>query len=92
MDIEFRCCNRVYSGRVENLSRKGMLISTNDFSFPLQSEFEIFMNVNDGKLHIPAKLIRMEMQPNSKDEIGAILLAPPKQYLSFIDSLDTDRS
>ncbi len=83
----FYCVHTHYSGIVENLSFKGMLISTNNICFPIDLQFHVYIPVPEIILHIPVKISRMMRLPDSFDWLGVEIQNPPKDFLEFVDSL-----
>lgn len=83
----FYCGNSYYSGIVENLSFKGMLISTKNICFPFDLQFEVYILLPEIILRIPVKLSRMMRLPDSFDRLGVEIQNPPKDFLKFVDSL-----
>lgn len=83
----FYCSNTYYSGIVENLSFKGMLISTKNICFPIDLQFDVYIPLPEIILRIPIKISRMMRLPDSFDRLGVEIQNPPKDFLKFVDSL-----
>jgi hypothetical protein len=83
----FYCVHTYYSGIVENLSFKGMLISTNNICFPIDLQFEVYILLPEIILSIPVKLSRMMRLPDSFDRLGVEIQNPPKDFLKYVDSI-----
>jgi len=80
--------NMIYSGKVTNLSKKGMFVSTN-IRFPVNSEFMMVVMLNNRALKIPIKVrrtIKRESDYNSRTDcgIGVELLDVPQNYIDFV--------
>ena len=82
----FYCTDTYYSGFVENLSFKGMYISTKNIYLPFDLQFEVYIPLQDVILRIPVILNRMIRLPDSFDYLGVEIQNPPKDYLKFVDS------
>lgn len=87
MEVEFCCGSRVHNGTVMNISEKGMFISTEEMSFPLESQWEVRLPFKEETLNIPVNLRRMEMSPDSHDGIGVEFIGPSEKYFDFVNSL-----
>jgi hypothetical protein len=83
----FYCVDTYYSGIVENLSFKGMLISTNKICFPFDLQFDVYIHLTEIILRIPVKISRMILLPDSFDLLGVEVQNPPKDFIQFVDSL-----
>jgi hypothetical protein len=87
ISARFYCDKSDYSGRVTNLSAKGMYISTDQICFPLDAEFELILNIEAAILSVPVKIRRITRTADRYDGIGVELLNLPQKYLEFIGSL-----
>jgi desulfoferrodoxin-like iron-binding protein len=86
-NLHVRLCfeNDINSGKLINLSKNGMLINTKVF-FPLKTQFEILLPLQEEILKIPVKVSRLSKNDDIYDGIGAELLESPIKYLEFVDS------
>lgn len=86
-NANIRLCfeNDINTGKLINLSRNGMLINTK-VCFPLKTQFEILLPVEEEILRIPVKVTRLLRKGDSYDSIGVELLEAPAKYFEFIDS------
>jgi len=80
--------NMIYSGKVTNLSKKGMFVSTN-VRFPVNTEFMMVVMLNKRTLKLPIKVrraVKRESAYNSKTDcgIGVELLDAPRNYLDYV--------
>jgi hypothetical protein len=96
IDIKYHLWNppvwkKEYFGTIENLSEKGMLISTKTPYFPRDSLLEIFIPFKEKVVFIPviySNIIwRSILSDQSCDRIGIELSNPPQDYLEFVKSL-----
>jgi hypothetical protein len=86
--VSFDCCKTSYRGIAINLSANGMLIRTEEISFPLDMRFEIFMPLQKEILHIPVEVSRLMKSHDYYDSLGIKLLNPSQKYLDFINNLN----
>jgi len=86
--VFFYCSNTYYSGIVENISMKGMLIRTNNICFPFDMQFEVYMPLQDTLLHIPVNLSRMMRSPDSFNRLGVEIQNPSRDFVKLVKSLD----
>lgn len=82
--------NMIYSGKVTNLSKKGMFVSTN-IRFPVNTEFMMVVMLNNRTLKLPIKVrraVKRESAYNSKTDcgIGVELLDIPQNYLDYVST------
>ncbi len=80
--------NMIYSGKVTNLSKKGMFVSTN-VRFPVNTEFMMVVLLNNRTLKLPIKVrrsVKRESAYNSRTDcgIGVELLDAPQNYLDYV--------
>lgn len=87
VSLEFHCNMEEYFGTVTNLSENGMYIRSQKINFPLQSQFEISIPIQDNMFNIPIKISRMTKSHGYYDGMGVELLKRPKQYLKLINKL-----
>lgn len=85
--MQFYCGSVVHNGTIMNISEKGMFISTEEMSFPLESQCEVVIPFKGKTLNIPVSLRRMEMSPDSHDGIGVEFIGPSEKYYEFVNSL-----
>lgn len=86
INVNFYCCNSVYSGTVKNVSENGMFISTREMRFPSDSRFDIVFEVNEKKFHVPVKLVRLITSPDYHDGFAVEVSNPPDEYIELLDS------
>ncbi len=86
VDVELDCCHKV-RGTVINISEKGMFISIKEMCFPFDSRIKVGIPFNEDILHVPVKLRRIEMSPDSHDGIGVELSGPSEEYFKLVDNL-----
>jgi Tfp pilus assembly protein PilZ len=76
-------------GTMTNLSESGMFIRTNKMLSPSDTDVEVMIPLDEGKLQVPARIIRTENIRDYCHGIGVLILNPPKKYLDFLDHLIT---
>jgi hypothetical protein len=84
------CCNKLYAGTVSNLSENGMLIDS-DISIPINSRFEIIIQIGKEILKIHAIHIRLVKNGKNCNGMGVELLYPPQKYLDFVSKIYLNR-
>jgi len=89
IDVEINCDNKVYKGTLMNLSESGMFIRTNNMPFPLHSQIEISIPMNEEVISVSGKFVREENIRGYYNGIGVEVLNSPKNYIDFIYSLLT---
>lgn len=91
MDANIFWENVFYSGKVLNLSEKGMFINTNVFP-PNDSTLDIIIILSNEHLKI-SSVVRRKIDkgkidnPIKNNGIGVEILNPPKEYLQVVDNL-----
>lgn len=85
--VSFDNCNTSCRGVVINLSGDGMLIRSEEISFPMDMKFEIYIPLQKEILHVPVEVSRLMKSHGDYDGLGVRLLNPPQKYLDFIDNL-----
>ncbi|MBI4682514.1 MAG: PilZ domain-containing protein [Nitrospirae bacterium] len=86
VDVELDCCHKV-RGTVLNISEKGMFISIKEMCFPFDPRIKVGIPFNEDILHVPVKLRRIEMSPDSQDGIGVELAVPSEAYYNLVENL-----
>ncbi len=86
-NLYVRLCfeNDINSGKLINLSKNGIFINTKVF-FPLKTQFEILLPLEEEILKIPVKVARLSKKDDIYDGIGAELIESPLKYLEFVDN------
>lgn len=87
--------NMIYSGKVTNISKKGMFVNTN-IRFPVNTEFMMVVLLNNRTVKIPIKVrrtIKRESGYNSRTDcgIGVELLDAPQPYIDFVGTRKSTR-
>ena len=85
--VEFDGNNTIYCSKVINLSEQGMLIRTAELNFPLDTQFDIFLHMEDTILEIPVKVRRLAKEGDTYDSLGVELIYPPQAYLEFVTNV-----
>jgi hypothetical protein len=90
--VEFDCNNTICCSAVINLSENGMLLRTAEILFPMDTNFEIFIHLEEEVLILPVNVSRLVKTGNIYDSIGIELINPPKKYFDYVDSLRSSTS
>jgi len=86
IDARFFYGNIFYSGRVLNLSEKGMFINTKK-CLPHDSMFVVILKEGEELLKVIAKVKRLSISDEGCEGMGVELLSPSVGYLDFINKL-----
>jgi len=86
-DLEFHCLNINNFGTVKNISEKGMFITSQKITFPLEMQFEISISAKEETLNVPVKANRITKSNGYYDGMGLELLQQPQKYLKHINRL-----
>jgi len=81
--LRFPSGNTFCSGNVMNLSEDGMYINSETFS-PLTSIFEVCVQLKDGTIKVPVKIVRIVISGNNYEGMGVKLLTLSKEYLELL--------
>ena len=86
----FFCGNKVYAGKVTDISEKGMFVAT-DMRLPKNSRIDIMILVNKKVVTIPVAVRRTVNQDilqdmSSYSGIGVELVQVPQKYADFVKS------
>lgn len=85
---KFLCADSIYYGVATNLSENGMCFKTvmnlSSESIPVGSSINIFIHLNEERLEIPVKVVRIAKTMGFCDTMGVELLKQPPNYLEFI--------
>jgi len=87
VNLESRCFDIDNFGTVTDLSENGMFISSKKIRFPLDSQFEVSVNLNTEQLRIPVKVSRITKSNGYYDGIGVELLNCTNNYLKLVNRL-----
>jgi len=90
LNVNFKCCDRDYTGKVVDISETGMFITSRDMSFPNDANFNVELDINNEHLSLPVRMCRLTISPRMEDGMGVEILNPPQNYLVLIDRLRTD--
>lgn len=85
--LESRCFDIDNFGTVTDLSENGMFISSKKISFPLDSQFEVSVNLNTEHLNLPVQVRRITKTNGYYDGIGVELLNCSSDYLKLVNRL-----
>lgn len=83
----------MYAGRVTNLSRNGMFVST-PVRFPVNSSFTVLLLLNNRTVQIPIRTrraVRSDSERSSPEHngIGVEILDAPQRYLDHVGQCET---
>lgn len=87
VNLESRCFDIDNFGTVTDLSENGMFISSKKISFPLDSKFELSVNLRTEQIHLPVKVSRVTKSNGYYDGIGVELLNCTNNYLKLVNRL-----
>ena len=68
-----------------NISGNGMYINS-EMCFPIKSSFRVFIQLKDGILKVPVKIVRTVKSGNIYEGMGVKLLNLPKKYLELLSN------
>ncbi len=84
---------KLYDGTIENISERGMFISTKTTDFPIDSLLEIFIPIDDRQIEIPARsntIVWKHCIPEKTcSGIGVFLAEPPRAYMDLVRNFST---
>ena len=86
-NLESRCFDIDNFGTVTDLSENGMFISSKKIMFPLDSQFEVSVNLNTEQLRLPVKVSRITKSNGYYDGLGVELLNCTNNYLKLVNRL-----
>ncbi len=87
LDMKFYCHNKVYRGRISDISEKGMLISTDELYFPFESELTLYIPYMRKTVTLSACFRRIEISPDFYTVLGVVIQKPPPEYLDFLNHI-----
>ncbi len=85
--------NLIYTGKVTDISEKGMFINTK-MNFPVNAVFLMVVLINDAVIKVPIKVkrtVRIEKDYSGNDSsgIGVELVNSPQRYLDYVSNCKT---
>ncbi len=86
IDTRFLYDDMFYSGRILNLSERGMFISTMKY-IPSESKFVVVIRIKKDILKMLAKVKRVTRKNLNSDGIGIELIDPDDSYLKYLKKL-----
>ena len=86
--VIFRCNDTVYSGKVTNLSKKGICINTEECFLPCSYEINLYIPLLIKIKILSCRISRIVKIDDLNYTIGVELLNPPKDYLEFVGGLE----
>ncbi len=86
LDVRFSYGYIFYTGKISNLSEKGLFIRTRN-CLPDNSIVLVMFQVEDELVKLLARVKRSAKSGNNHDGMGIEILNPQKKYLNYIDSL-----
>lgn len=86
LPLKYMCDDIQYSGTVNNVSEKGMFISTGNF-LPCITSLEIMIPLNNEIASFPVEIRRIEKVNDYSLNIGVELIDPPEIYMQFVNNL-----
>lgn len=85
--LDSRCFEIDNFGTVTDLSENGMFISSKKISFPLDTHFEVSVDLKTEQLRIPVKVSRITKSNGFYDGIGVELLSCSNDYIKLVNRL-----
>ena len=85
--LRFPSCNTFDSATLTNLSASGMYIKA-DVCFPIQSRFNVLVQLKDEILNVPVKIVRIVKSGNFYEGIGVKVLKQTNKYLDVLMKLN----
>ena len=85
--LESRCFDIEDFGTVTNLSENGMFIRSKKISFPLDTQFEVSVDLKTEQLNIPVRVSRITKSNGFYDGIGVELLGSSNDYVKLVNRL-----
>ncbi len=89
IEVKFHCKHMDYLGTITNISENGMYIRTDEMCSPFDSQFDIFILLENDTMQVPVNLCRIILSPNNDDGIGVNMLTPSAEYKEFVNSIKT---
>ena len=86
-ELESRCFNIDNFGTVTNLSENGIFLESKNINFPLNTQFEISLQLNKESLNLPVKISRITKSNGYYDGIGLELQKQPQKYIKTVKRL-----
>lgn len=86
MDLRLFHGHAFYSGKVLNLSEKGILISSTK-RISVGSTFVGIIRIESNNILLVPRVKWVEETEGSFNSMGAVILYPPKDYLRFIENI-----
>ncbi len=87
VNIDFYCHDLECFGTILNLSGNGMLISSKNINFPLESQFKMHIPLQKEEVEIDVKVIRLLKTNGYYDGMGIEFINPPDKYMAFVTDL-----
>ena len=87
LTVIFRCNDTTYSGKITNLSRKGICINTEECFLPCGYELDLYIPLIKKTKNLHCRISRIVKIDEMNYTIGVELLNHPKDYLEFVDGL-----
>lgn len=85
------CDDRLYVGTIENISEKGMYISTGNF-LPCIKTLEVLIPLDKGISMFSVKIRRIDKKDSSHFSMGVEVQDPPDNYMKFVKDLQIVKS
>ncbi len=86
LPVKYMCDARLYAGTIENVSAKGMFISTGNF-LPCIDTFEVLMPLEKEISTFSVQIRRIEKKDDSHFSMGVEVQDPPDSYIKFVKDI-----
>ncbi len=91
LPVKYFCESSIYTGTIKNISENGMCIFTSNF-LPCSNSLEIHMPLQEEVSQLYVKIRRIEKVNDSELYVGIEVINPPKNYIDFVESLNSSGS
>ena len=86
LPVKYMCDDRLYTGTIENISEKGMFISTGNF-LPCIKTLDVLIPLEKEISKFSVKIRRIEKNDPSHLSMGVEVQHPPDNYIKFVKAL-----
>ena len=86
LPVKYTCDDILYAGTIENISEKGMFISTGNF-LPCIKTLEVLIPLEKEISKFAVKIRRIERTDPSHFIMGVEVQDPPDNYIEFVKAL-----
>jgi len=76
-----------YNGIIKDMSESGMFVLAEQIDHSENSMIKVELPVNNNRLHLTGKLIRIDELNLNKKGFGISIIEPPQEYIDYIEEL-----